>query len=49
MNWGKLETRKAIQIQASIAGKFVRFIGALIDRSIGYGLAFLVGIIGGTD
>ena len=39
MNWENIDSKKALHIQNSIAGKGLRFAGVVIDRIVGYGLA----------
>lgn len=39
MNWDKIDSRKAIQVQACIADKGPRFFGFVIDRVLGYSIA----------
>jgi uncharacterized RDD family membrane protein YckC len=45
MNWEQIDSKKALHIQNSIAGKGIRFAGAVIDRIVGYGLAMSFGMI----
>jgi hypothetical protein len=42
---GNIDSKKALHIQNSIAGKGLRFAGAIIDRIVGYGLAMTFGLI----
>jgi uncharacterized RDD family membrane protein YckC len=46
MNWDKIDTKKAILIQNSIANKGLRFIGAVIDRIVGYAIPLSIGFFG---
>lgn len=46
MNWDKIDTKKAILIQNSIAKKGLRFFGAVIDRIVGYAIPMSIGFFG---
>ncbi|MBL7789726.1 MAG: RDD family protein [Chitinophagales bacterium] len=46
MNWDKIDSKKAELVQRSIASKWFRFIGAIIDRVLGYGITFSIGFLG---